>query len=643
MKNKKRFGRIIFVLAVLSFLIAMAEGFFFYADYAEYPLFYMVLMLQNSITAFGFQAEISITDMLEVLNSNSSVIIKIVGYAYGAAVLVAPLCTISALYKAFEILLKWDVKRHWGKCKENILIFGYNENVRALLSEIRKEHTKDRRIQVITSDKLEEADMMKLLEKGIILQEFDGLNATDEELEDCLERIDIRKADIVILLEDYSAKNFSLYYMLQKRAKQKNPNTKFYCSCEEDGIRKILEDFHDADTMADLEIFSTKEIQARKIYEKYPLHTYFQKKEVLLPLCDWHTHLLILGFGKLGQQMLLKALNLGVVHSQNKITIDVVDFNIEEKRQIFENCFSLDYVQTAENEIRIHEKQADGELRIRFYQMDIRYKKFQYLLKEMAEESPFTYVAICMKDTEAGIHCMLETEQFLEQRQENHIPIGIRMDMDEHMAAYLSQNKDTHGNVFVIESPQQVLTLDDMIQKQVNDQAKQYNRIYTALDFVCGNAAIDKEAEKEIEDVESCWKKSKFFQRESSRELSSHSAIKEMIVKSYGNKEELLDQYFGKDGVWKRKGYTWTFDGTEEELLAFINQDAFLKEMAMAEHRRWCYTMAAKGWKGTSGKKNETRKENPCMTNWDNLCAVKPWMCKYDLMPLLFMEQQRQR
>ncbi len=628
------------MLAVLSFLVAMAEGFFFYSDYAKYPLFYFVLMLQNSIMAFGFQAEISITDMLEVINENSAMIVQIIGYAYGAAVLIAPICTISALYKAFEVLLKWDVKRHWGKCKENIVIFGYNENVKALLSGISKEHTKDRKIQVITADKLDESDMMKLLEKGIILQEFDGLNATDEELENCLQRINIQKADVIILLEENAAKNFSIYYMLQMRAKQKNPNAKFYCSCEEDGISKVLEDFYEPEKMADLEVFSIKEIQAEKIYEKYPLHTYFQKKEIPIPLADWHTHLLILGFGNLGKQMLLKALNQGVVHSQNKIIIDVVDFNIEEKSQIFENCFHLDYVHVTENQIRIEREQADGELCIRFHKMDIRYKKFQMLLKEMAKENPFTYVAICMKDTEAGIHCMLEVEQFLEQKQEKNVPIGIRMDFDEHMAAYLSQNKTTHDNVFVIESPQQALSLEDMLHKKLNNLAKKYNGIYTVLDFVCNSDVQEADFDKNIADIEECWKKAKFFQRESSRELSSHSAIKDMVIRIYGNKDVLLRKYFGKDGFFKRKGNCWTFCGTEEELLTIINGDDFLKEMAMLEHRRWCYAMAAKGWRGTNGNKNVKLKENPCMTNWDNLCVTKPWMCKYDLMPLLLMAQE---
>ena len=131
-KKKTQANKVLMLLAGLSFCIAMAEGFFFY-DSCENEFFRFLLMLQNSMKAFVFNASISIESMLDSVSQNPSPVKTAVGYAYGFAVFTAPFCSAAAVYKCLERALRlvfW-LKRCDGR--EAAVIFGYNEDVRELL------------------------------------------------------------------------------------------------------------------------------------------------------------------------------------------------------------------------------------------------------------------------------------------------------------------------------------------------------------------------------------------------------------------------------------------------------------------------------------------------------------------------------
>ena len=79
-KGRKNTTRLIFLLAVLSFLIATAQGIIYYKNYDSF--FKVLLVLQNSINAFGFKASVTIKDTVAFMKDNPSVLNKGIGYAY---------------------------------------------------------------------------------------------------------------------------------------------------------------------------------------------------------------------------------------------------------------------------------------------------------------------------------------------------------------------------------------------------------------------------------------------------------------------------------------------------------------------------------------------------------------------------------
>jgi len=641
--RKKLFNRILLIIAMISFVVAMLEGYFYYAEYAQYPVFRFMLMLQNSVEAFAFKAGISIASVVKKFATERSVFQVIVDCVYTVIVFIAPLCTMTFLYKVFETVLKWNIRIHRDKSSEQIIIFGYNDRVKALLSKEKgqaKEHK--RKIQVVTAGELPSYDELNLLEKGVTVISFECLGASAGKLKKFYHDIRIKQAAMILLMEETYSKNFSLYHMLND-SEEVPEHVKIYCNCEEESICRIIESYYDScdpsQKKKDLELIDVTQIQARKILREHPIHAYYEGTN--LPVSQWHAHMLVLGFGKLGQQMVLQAMAQGVIHSGNRILIDVVDARIDELKSMFENHFSSHYFEMGEDEIRVKEGGADGELILRFRKMDLRYKKFQHLLEELSAEEPFTYVAVCVKDQDVSLHCVLEMERFFEKRGQKDVSIGIRMDVDQRVARYLTQDQGLHKNVFAMESVDHALTLGDVLASDINEEAKEYAYIYSSMDIRCEVAVTEEKEEGAVaKDKDENWRELRLFMRDSNRDLSCHAPIKERAIREFGDRDSLIRTYFGPQGVLRKVGSRWVFRGTEEELVARINQDPFLREMAMMEHRRWCYAMARRGWRATDGPKNMSLRENPCMVDWETLCKVKPNTCKYDLQPLMLMYEQ---
>ena len=76
-KNRTNTTLLIFLLAVLSFLIATAEGIVYYWEYDSF--FKYLLVLQNSINAFGFKASVTIKDTVAFMEQNPSALTRCVG------------------------------------------------------------------------------------------------------------------------------------------------------------------------------------------------------------------------------------------------------------------------------------------------------------------------------------------------------------------------------------------------------------------------------------------------------------------------------------------------------------------------------------------------------------------------------------
>ena len=83
-KTSEIVRKILFGMAIFSFVITLLEGCVFY-QYIENGVFRFLIILRNSIKAFAFETDITLEDMLVDVQENPGVVRAIIGWAYGIA------------------------------------------------------------------------------------------------------------------------------------------------------------------------------------------------------------------------------------------------------------------------------------------------------------------------------------------------------------------------------------------------------------------------------------------------------------------------------------------------------------------------------------------------------------------------------
>lgn len=649
---------VLFYLAIGSFLVTLIEGIFYYsAEAYPHPLFRWMMIAENSIKAFSFKSNISIATVAKVIRESQDIREIVVGYFYAFAVFVAPFCTIAYIYKAVERFLRI---RHWKwwfqKEKIRCIIFGYNEEVKALLDKYDKDNY---RIHLVSED-INEEQSLEMLRKGVIVHKVDLLKNPDDAVY-FLKQMEMKAVQNIILFDSSSARNFSLYKLFHNDQIKQNievrDELKFYCRCEDACIQSIFEDYHDANIEKcwDVEIVSLPELRVRQMLSGNRLHQYYLKGSdnkrtgADLKACD--LHMLVVGFGKLGQQLVLQAMNQGVVSSENNIVIDVVDFNIGQKKSIFANYFNDEYVEITENEMRIPSEKADGNFVIRFHKMDIRFHEFRKFLDVYGSAKDiFTFVAICLKNTDISLHCLTQVQKYLIRNgKAEDVCVAVRMEYDKNMAQYLKDENKNYKNVFVIEDARSTISLKELLHDKESVYAKKFNWIYSRCNLYTEaqyQEMLAQNPEVKKEDEQQAWRKLPLVLRNSNRALAYHQEVKKLYIE--GKK---FDKYFGPDGIFlKDKGKVWICKSEEEVAKLQNDKEKYplIYELSKLEHRRWCYYMASCGWKRTNNpkaKKKPALKENPCLCNWDDVVKYKPDTCMYDMMPLIvqYMEQKESK
>lgn len=650
-RNKSYSGKILFCLMLFSVLIATVEGILFYSD-EKNVFFRILLILENDITLFGFGAKISLADSFSFLKEQTFPGSNLLCYAYAVSVFVAPYCTVVVLYRVLEYLFSFVFLLRPGKGKNPVVIFGYDDTVREMLEQEAK-RKKQVRIYVISEGEFSVEQRYALRKMGCEPHTFDCLSATKKELSSFVKKIPFEKTKTILLFEKDAVKNFSLLQMFAldkqsagKRAVVLPENAKVYCRCENEDVTGLIEKYYNecksGEKGYDLEVFSLAEFQVREMYDRYPLFTYYENREEAL--VDRELRLLIVGFGTVGQQALLQAMNLGVVHSKNSIRIDVVDACIEDRIATFTNRFSKQVYRMEGNCLRIKPEVADGSLEIYFHNMNVQHRCFHELIREQTEESFYHYAVVAMKDAGAALHCVMELKQELKQLGKNNVPILLKMEQDKRLAEYVADNMSQFANVFVLPSGGMALSLETLVERTLDTNAKQHHQLYSTIRF---EEKTKQKAGEKTPSADERWKGLSLFKRESNRASAAYRETAEAVAKKLAKENGValkpyLDGIFGANGtLFRYDGTVWRQDGTEA-FLAAVRKDAFAYEFMATEHRRWCYFMISKGWKCGETDESGNRRTNPCLVTLKELEIKEPDKCGYDLMPLmaLYLKQK---
>lgn len=643
MKNKgNKKPRFLYLLAIMSFFIATVQGALYYSSYELF--FKVLLVLQNSINAFGFKATVTIKDVMNYMNSSPTLLNKSVGYLYCIAVFTAPYCTISFMYKFLEHILRLIISFRRGKNCEHILIFGYNDDVKAMIRNNTGLDPKKTCIHIITPDPVPQDDFYRLNKKGYSVHNIDILKASESELPELLEKLYAEKARNVILFESSSIRNFSLLQLFclneedSDHSIRLSSGAKISCRCEEDGISRLIAEYYDkaagTDAYYDLELISLPEMQIHKMYSEVPLYTVYRDSEK--PLSEWNAHILVIGLGELGTEAVLQALHLAVMHENNRIVIDIADPDIESKKHIFMNRLSAETFEYSDGRLTMKPEAADGHLEINFYPMNVLHNDFYDHIRKNTVSDPYTYAVVTLENIDLSVHCVMQLEEIFNELS-SRIPIMMRMDSDRRLAGYISGDSGVLADVSLIDDRSCVITLDMILNREIDRRAKEYNHFYNNIAIISGDDT--GEADNSGDDAEKEWNKIRLFRRLSSKAAAYHDEVKDIIIPKLAAENgvklsDKLEQLLGTNGsLMHYTGKAWRMVGSEEELLSRLKADPFAYGLASLEHRRWCCYMASIGWR--CGERSDRFRRNPCIVTQEVLMDKMPDMCKYDLMSLM--------
>ncbi|MBR4626971.1 MAG: hypothetical protein IKO47_04620 [Ruminococcus sp.] len=642
MKNRQRTHRVLLILAIFSFIIAAVQGMIYYSGYDTF--FKLLLVLQNSINAFGFKATISIKDVVAFINKDPSAVNLTVGYAYCIAVFTAPYCTVSFLYKFLERILRFFVSfRRKGSCG-HIVIFGYNDDVKSMIANTSAADLKKVRIHIVTAADIGHAEVYRLNKSGFAVHCVDVLKLPENELPEAMDRICADVAENLLLFEDSSIRNFSLLQLFRlneadsSRRLRLRSGAKVSCRCEEEGISRLISGYYDkaagTDAFYDLELISLPELQIHRMYSEHPLQSCYSGRDV--PLREQTVHLLVGGLGKLGQQAVLQAMNLGVVHENNRIVIDVFDKDIKNRRQHFTRQFSEGAFTFTDDSMTLRSDTADGELTVNFFGIDAGHRDFYSTVRSRNRELPYTYAVITFGSVDMSVECAMDLNMiFCEEN--GKVPLLVRMDADRRLAEYIKGENDSLADLEIIDDRSCVISLEMIINRSIDRRAKDYNHFYNNIAIITGNEtgnSGNSDADPERE-----WNSIRMFKRSSSKAAAYHDEVKDVIIPALASEcgvqlSAKLSDLLGENGSLMRyTGSAWRMEGTEHEVLEKLCADRFAYELAALEHRRWCCYMASVGWR--YGERSDKLRCNPCLVTQEKLMETRPEMCKYDLMSLM--------
>jgi hypothetical protein len=349
--------------------------------------------------------------------------------------------------------------------------------------------------------------------------------------------------------------------------------------CSEFGMRNLITDLaKECYEFIDINTFDIAEIAINEM---------FQNPEHLLYDADrygenYDVHVLILGFGRIGEEVLKQAVNIGVTSPDNHIIFDVFDKNMSDRQEVYLRRFSPEEITVEEdtdNQIATvsigHIDQGESKLIVRYHICDIRTRRFETQLNEIC--STVTYAAICFEDAELSLMSMMTVRRYLSRK----VPLAMRMDMDSKIIQYIKNNSKGYGNIFAFCIRNEIFSYERIVGEVLDEQARKANCKY----------------EKYLSDIfggdqnEDNWIELSVFLKNSNRMQVAHSVTKkELLRKNYYKSVSDIKLYELISDIRK-------VVNNKIRLLQYMKDNEKLFEFVQIEHRRWAYFHLMHGYK----------------------------------------------
>lgn len=281
-----------------------------------------------------------------------------------------------------------------------------------------------------------------------------------------------------------------------------------------------------------VQIVNMYKLLAEKLLANHPLYIGYENR-----LRKEHAdslHVLVIGFGRLGQHIVLQAMEQAHFFGQSKLKITILDKNIHRlKRHWFRNYPKSDYV---------------AQLYFEYYDNEIESLK---VFLEKQDES-YTHIYLCLHDDYTDVMEGIELS-----KQYPEIPIFMKFKRDGAISKWIESETNESHKLYGINTFDEVLNEQYFINEQLISLASVVHDDYQAT---------------------YAWKELTQVEKEAHYNQLIHAQTKLMLAH--------LDIV--------PKGQHDTDALTRQEFQDWIANT--IEQLAAAEHQRWCTFYFLKGW-----------------------------------------------
>ena len=252
----------------------------------------------------------------------------------------------------------------------------------------------------------------------------------------------------------------------------------------------------------------------------------------------------------------------------------------------------------------------------------------QYL-KSIREESAPLLIFLMHQDVIRNLKALKLINRYFEK-----LPKIIRNVSKVDLTKLLPQNQ---GKIWSFGDLSEIMTGRVIIREELDKRAKAFNKSYNQASSIAGMGEGTS------------WNELSYVKKNSSRQSASHAAIKEEILKTVltGKSSQEMRTYlkekfeeFARLQDLQKKSK----EAFQKEFRAFLKDNPVLDFLSRLEHKRWCNSYYAMGFR-YGEKKDESRKTHPCLIeDWEIVIGEKFDIChpEYDLLSVftLFQEER---
>lgn len=655
--------KIILFLFVITTVFGIISLYQYYRVKIENPFQLLSAVLYGTIKLFLFAAPLS----AEVNG----------GMMYEFAKWMAPILTSAFIFTQISNILLHSKNMILNRFSRNhVVLFGSGKMTETLIGNLKKEK-KYYKISLVTKEFLDERLKNQYERKGIACYQLDLGKSDRNEIRELFTALCIENAKYLFFMAESDLENFSLYAGVIQRIKPKRAITAYVHSesgtvagymeellseerKKEAGLMKLdTVHFNERDLTIRMllqerlvqdsllkslsgvsELSSSGENKERKSEEELlrdrKLSAEKIDKTIHVP------HILLFGVNELSFPLLKQLANDATLSLKKKTKVTVLDENagrgIAELFSIYGDASTKENPEETVGEktekSSIRKSPSSGlEMALKIESIELgddsrealQKQRLENYLKAIGKDDEPTLIFLMDKDIIKSLKALNLINRYFE-----NVPKLIRNVSQVDLTGLLPTKG---GQIRSFGDITEILTEKVLIREALDKRAKAFNEAYNSLSGMGEGPS---------------WNELSFVKKNSSRLSATHAIVKEAFLRRIFSEKseaeiralcrEKLSEFSKLQEVQKENPEEF-----RKRFCSFLEENPVLDYLSRLEHKRWCNSYYAMGFR-YGEKKDENRRTHPCLIeDWGEVIGEKFALChpEYDLLSVfcLFREE----